>query len=453
MNTDKKQDLGSGSVGSWMLKLAIPAVVAQVVNMLYNIVDRVYIGHIPVIGTDALTGIGLFAPILMLLNAFAMLVGSGGAPIAAIAMGRGDRERANRILGNCFSLLVGLAIILTAVFTINAEKLLWAFGASEATMPYALSYMRIYCAGSISVMLTLGLNPFVTTQGLALFSMMTTLIGAVCNIILDPIFIFVLGLGSSGAAIATVISQSVSAIWVLTFLMGRKTILKLSVRYMKLDPKIFLPALGLGLSTFVMMSTESLVSVSFNTSLVRYGGDMAVGAMTILTSVNQMVFLPIQGICMGGQPLISFNYGAGNKERVKKAFWLQFIASVSYACIGWLGVQFGANVIVGFFTSDPEFAAYSVWALRIFMMLIVTVGFQCSCQQAFLALGRAKISLFLACLRKILLLVPLIFIMPHILPEDPVRAVFLAEPVSDVIAAAVTTTVFMISFRKILSKM
>ena len=453
MNIDQRQSLAEGSVGRWMLKLAVPAIIAQIVNMLYNIVDRIYIGHIPVIGTDALTGVGLFAPVLMLLNAFAMLVGAGGAPRAAIAMGKGDEREANRILGNCFVLLLILAAALTVLFALFAPQLLYAFGASENTFSYALTYMRIYCLGSISVLLTMGLNPFVTTQGFAKYSMITVLVGAVANIILDPILIFGLDMGISGAAVATVISQTISAIWVLHFLNGKKTILRLRLRNFVLRPSVFLPCLALGASTFVMLSTESLVSVSFNTNLVKYGGDLAVGSMTIITSLNQLIVLPVQGICQGGQPLISYNYGAGRRERVAKSFRLQFFSCILYGFAFWILIQLFPGAIVRIFSGDADLIAYTVKALRLYMMLIFTFGFQCSCQQAFLALGKARVSLMLACLRKIVLLVPLIFLMPHLLPGDPVWSVFLAEPVSDMIAAIVTTVVFLLSFRKILREM
>ena len=404
------RDMGTGNVKKLLAQLAIPAIVAQVINLLYNVVDRIYIGHIPEIGASALTGVGLFMPILMLINAFAMLAGSGGAPRAAIAMGQKDNDTAEKIVGNCFSLLLGFAIVLTVVFYVSAPTLLTLFGASEVTLPYAVDYARIYILGSVFVLIVMGMNPFITTQGFAKISMLTTVIGAVINIILDPIFIFGLGMGVKGAALATVLSQAVGAIWILRFLTGKKTVLRLRRENMKLIPSIILPCLGLGISTFVMLSTESLLSISFTSSLSRYGGDLAVGAMTIITSVSQLVTMPLQGICQGGQPIISYNYGAGNKERVKEAFFTQFGTCVAYTVLFWVALMFVPQIFAGMFTSDKALIEYTTWALRIYMAGIFSIGFQISCQQSFMALGQAKVSLLLACLRKIILLIPLIFI-------------------------------------------
>lgn len=441
----------TGSIPRLLAGLAIPAVVAQLINLLYNIVDRIYIGHIPGIGAAALTGVGLFTPILMLLNAFAMLVGSGGAPRAAIAMGKKDNNLAEKIIGNCFTLLTGLAILLTVVFYQSAPALLKLFGASDATLSYATAYARIYILGSFFVLIVMGMNPFITTQGFAKISMMTTVIGAVINIILDPIFIFVLGMGVRGAALATVLSQAVGAVWILRFLTGKKTILHLKKSNMCLDVKVFGPCLALGISTFVMLSTESLLSISFTSSLSRYGGDVAVGAMTIITSISQLVTMPIQGICQGGQPIISYNYGANKPDRVKKAFFTQFYTCVVFTTLFWIVVMTVPQIFASVFTTDKELVSYSAWALRIYMAGIFSIGFQISCQQSFMALGQAKVSLLLACLRKIILLIPLIFILPHFF-ADKVFAVFLAEPVSDIIAAAVTTITFLSLFNSILKK-
>ena len=450
-NQNNTNPMETGSIPKLLAQLAIPAVVAQVINLLYNIVDRIYIGHIPGIGAAALTGVGLFAPILMLLNAFAMLVGSGGAPRAAIAMGKKDHDTAEKIVGNCFTLLTGLAVILTILFYISAPTLLKLFGASSVTMSYATAYARIYILGSFFVLIVLGMNPFITTQGFAKISMMTTVIGAVINIILDPVFIFVLGMGVRGAALATVLSQAVGAIWILRFLTGKKTLLRLKKENMRLEVHVFGPCLALGISTFVMLSTESLLSISFTNSLSRYGGDVAVGAMTIITSINQLVAMPAQGICQGGQPIISYNYGADKPERVKKAFFTQFCACVAYTFTFWAVIMLFPQIFASIFTANKELVEYSSWALRIYMAGIFSTGFQISCQQSFMALGQAKVSLLLACLRKIILLIPLIFILPHFLP-DKVFAVFLAEPVSDILAAAATTITFLTLFNSILKK-
>ena len=444
-------NMETGSIPRLLVQLAVPAVVAQIINLLYNIVDRIYIGHIPGIGAAALTGVGLFAPILMLLNAFAMLVGSGGAPRAAIAMGKKDNDLAEKILGNCFTLLVGLSIILTIVFYVSAPTLLRLFGASDVTLTYASDYARIYILGSFFVLIVLGMNTFITTQGFARISMMTTVIGAVINIILDPIFIFVLGMGVKGAALATVLSQSVGAVWILRFLTGKKTILRLKRSNMHLELKVFGPCLALGISTFVMLSTESLLSISFTSSLSRFGGDVAVGAMTIITSISQLVSLPLQGICQGGQPIISYNFGANKPNRVKKAFFTQFCTCIIYTSAFCLVVMIFPKAFAAIFTSDKELVTYASWALRIYMAGIFSLGFQVSCQQSFMALGQAKVSLLLACLRKIVLLIPLIFILPNFF-DNKVFAVFLAEPVSDIIAATVTTITFFTLFNSILKK-
>ena len=447
----KGTDLGSGSVPRLLFKLALPAVIAQVINLLYNIVDRIYIGHIADVGATALTGVGLFMPILMLITAFAMLCGSGGSPRAAIYMGQDDNETAEKIMGNCFALLLIVAVGVTAVFYIFAPQLLVWFGASENTLPYALAYARIYVLGSVFVMIVLGINPFITTQGFATISMMTTLIGAITNIILDPILIFGLGMGVRGAAIATVFSQAIGAVWVLVFLTGKRTKLKLRAKNLRIQKNIILPCLALGVSSFVMLATESLLSICFNSSLSRYGGDLAVGAMTILTSTVQLIQMPLQGICQGGQPIMSFNFGAGKALRVKKAFKCQFTVCVCYSTVFWLVAMSIPQVIAGIFTNDTELVSYAAWALRIYAAGAFSMGFQLSCQQSFVALGQAKISLFMACLRKLILLIPLIFILPVLLPGNKVFAVFLAEPITDILAATVTTVTFFSRFNKILA--
>ena len=446
-----KQDMGTGSVKKLMLKMAVPALVGQVVNLLYNIVDRIYIGHLPEIGGTALTGVGLFTPILMLLTAFAMLAGAGGAPRAAIAMGKGDKEAAEKIMGNCFTVLMILAVVLTSVLYFAAPTLLRLFGASDATLPYAVTYGRIYILGSVFVLTVMGMNTFITTQGFAQISMLTTVIGAVINIVLDPILMFGLKMGVAGAAVATVLSQAVSALWILKFLTGKKTILRLKASNLKLVPGVILPCLGLGISSFVMVSTESILSVSFTSSLARFGGDVAVGAMTVLTSINQLITMPLSGICQGGQPLISYNYGAKKLDRVKEAFFCQFGVCVAYTTCFWLLLMIVPNFFAGIFTNDASLVSYTAWAIRIFLACGFSVGFQLSCQQAFMALGQAKISLFMACLRKLILLIPLIFILPLFF-ENKAMAVFLAEPVSDFVAAAVTTIAFFTFFRKLMKE-
>ncbi len=444
-------EMATGSIPKLFFKLAIPAVVAQLVNLLYNIVDRIYIGHIPETGASALTGVGLFAAIMMFITAFSMLAGAGGAPLASIALGKGDKDHAEKIMTNSFVLLLIFSIILTIVIYIFAPTLLTMFGASEVTLPYAVDYARIYVLGTVFVLVVTGMNPFVTTQGFANIAMLTTVIGAAINIILDPIFIFGFGMGVKGAALATVLSQAVGAIWILRFLTGKKTTLKLRRENFKLEPKVFGPILALGISPFIMVSTESLLSISFTTSLSKYGGDIAVGAMTIITSINMLVTMPLQGFTQGGQPIMSYNYGAGNVDRVKKAFFMQFFVCVIYSTIFWGICMLMPHVLAGIFTTDAALAEYATSAIRIYMAGIFSVGFQLACQQSFMALGQAAISLVMAFLRKLILLIPLIFILPHFF-ANKVFGVFVAEPVSDIIAAAITTIVFFTQFNKIMEK-
>ena len=446
-----KQDMGTGSIPKLVAQLAIPAVIAQFVNLLYNIVDRIYIGHIPDIGASALTGVGLFTPLLMFMTAFAMMVGAGGAPRAAIAMGQKDKNAAEKIIGNSMTMLIIFSAILTVVFYISAPTLLRLFGASDVTLPFALTYARIYILGTIFVLTVLGMNPFITTQGFAKISMLTTVIGAAINIVLDPIFIFIFKMGVAGAATATIISQAVGAVWIIAFLSGKKTILRLTPANMKLQGNVILPCLALGVSTFVMLSTESLLSISFTSSLARYGGDLAVGAMTIITSVNQLVTMPCSGLLQGAQPIISYNFGANNKDRVKQTFRLVLFISVAYTSIFCLGTELVPQMFAGIFTPNPELVAYTSWAMRVYMAGIFSLGFQLTCQQSFMALGQAKISLLMACLRKLVLLIPLIFALPMFIANQTF-AVFLAEPISDIVAALITTIMFLTRINKILEK-
>ncbi len=445
----RQTDLGKDKIGGLIIRLAVPSIAAQLVNALYNIVDRIYIGHIDVIGSTALTGVGVTFPLILIISAFSALIGMGGAPRAAIKMGAGDNEGAEKILGNCTSVLIGLSVVLTTVFMIFRDPLLMAFGASENTIGYASDYMEIYLIGTISVQLALGLNSFISTQGFATISMATVLIGAVTNIVLDPVFIYGFNMGVKGAAIATILSQTLSAIWVVIFLTGKKTKIKIKLSNFKPERKVIFPALALGLSPFIMQSTESLVVVTLNSSLQGYGGDLAVGAMTIISSIMQLVYLPMQGLAQGAQPIISYNYGAGNKERVKKAFKMFIIISLSYSIVMWLFVMILPQLLVRIFTSDAQLMETASWALRIYMAGIFALGAQTACQQTFVSLGQANVSIILALLRKIILLIPLVYILPLFL-ADKVLGVFLAEPFADVIAATVTTIVFVVKFPKIL---
>ncbi|WP_040196346.1 MATE family efflux transporter [Candidatus Soleaferrea massiliensis] len=449
MTAKQNTDLGRDSVGKLLFKLAVPAIAAQIINMLYNIVDRMYIGHIPDIGPAALTGVGVTFPIIMIIAAFSSLIGMGGAPRASICMGRQDNDGAEHILGNCFTVLLGISVVLTAVFLIFGKPLLMMFGASESTLPYASAYMNIYVCGTIFVQLALGLNAFISSQGFATTSMMTVVIGAVINIVLDPIFIFVFGMGVQGAALATILSQAVSSIWVLWFLFGKKTKLRIQKKYMIPRKHIILPVLALGVSPFIMQSTESLVNITLNASLQTYGGDIAVGAMAILASMMQVVLLPLMGLTQGAQPIIGYNYGAGQPGRVKKAFKLLLISSLCFTGILWAVAMVFPELFILIFTEDASLTSYTIWAIRIYLGASFILGAQVACQQTFIAVGQAKSSLFLALLRKIVLLIPLIFILPCFL-SDKVFAVFLAEPIADIIATAATCILFGLQFKRIL---
>lgn len=448
---DKKVDvsnqMANAPVWSLIIKLSIPAILAQVVNLLYNIVDRIYIGHMEDVGTMAITGVGLCFPVLSLISAFTMLVAQGGAPRAAIEMGKGDIKKAEKILGNCFVLLMVLSVILTAVFLLFGERLLMLFGASENTIIYALPYMKIYVAGSVFVMISLGLNMFITTQGYTKISMATVLIGAICNIILDPIFIFGFDMGVRGAALATIISQAVSAVWVLSFLLGKKTKLRIKKENLLPSAKILLPVFALGISPFIMNATEAVINISFNSSLQKYGGDIAVGAMTICTTIFQMVWVPAQGIGQGAQPIISYNYGAKNADRVKQAFKAFLIICFTYIFVFGMTIEIFPQFFIGIFNDNPELVETATWTIRLYGCAMVFFGIQMAVQQTFIALGKAKASLFIACLRKVILLVPLIYILPNFF-ENKVFAVFLAEPVSDAISIVTAAIVFFFVFRK-----
>ena len=443
----KEADLGKDSLGPLLLKLALPAILAQIINVLYNMVDRMYIGHIPKVGPSALTGVGVTMPVIMAISAFAALVSMGGAPRASIMLGRGEHPKAEKILGNCTVMLVIMAIILTAVFLIWGEPILMVFGASEATIGYALDYMRIYALGTIFVQLALGLNAFINAQGYAKIGMITVAIGALCNIVLDPIFIFSMSMGVKGAALATIISQAISSIFVVYFLTSKRSGLRIKLDNLKLDFQVILPCLALGLSPFIMQFTESVISVCFNTSLLKYGGDIAVGSMTILTSVMQFSMLPLQGLTQGAQPIISFNYGAENIDRVKRAFKLLLKISLSYSMLLWAVAMFIPDTFIYIFTSHGELATYTRWAIRIYMAASGIFGIQIACQQTFIAIGNAKTSVFLAVLRKVLVLIPLIFILPMFI-ENQAFAVFLAEPIADTIAVSVTATLFYQTYKR-----
>ena len=427
---EEKTFLGTEPIGRLLFKLAVPTVIAQLVNMLYNIVDRIYIGHMPGDGSAALTGVGVCMPLILIVSAFAAFVASGGAPRASISMGKGDYDSAEKILGGCVLMQVVISAVLTVVLLVFGRDLLLAFGASENTIDYAADYMSIYAIGTLFVQLTLGLNAFITAQGFAKYGMLTVLIGAAANIVLDPIFIFGFKMGVRGAALATVISQGISCLWVILFLRGGKTVLKLKRENIRFAPRIILPCIA----------------------LLKYGGDIAVGAMTILTSVMQFAMLPLQGVAQGAQPILSYNFGAKNADRVKKTFSRLLTVSLCYSVALWAFVMLVPKTFAGIFSPNPELVNFTGDALRIYCGALFLFGIQIACQMTFVSIGNAGCSIIVAVLRKFVLLIPLIYIMPQLL-ADKTNAVYTAEPVADAIAVTCTAILFSIEFRKALKKL
>ena len=450
--TEKEKKLETEPIGKLFLSLAVPSIISQIVNLLYSVVDRMYVGHIPETGTLAWTALGVCVPIITLVSSFAQLVSSGAAPLASIQLGRGQKARAEEILGNSFSAMLMMSILLTAVLLIFTEPILTLFGASEATMPYAAAYLRIYACGNIFVLLTLGLNAFITAQGFSKISMVTVLIGAIANIILDPIFIYLFNMGVSGAAYATILSQALSAVWAFRFFIKRMGILELKIKYMKLRARIIFPALALGLAPFIMFATESILVLTYNSSLLKYGGDMAVGMMTILSTLMQFLMLPAQGLAQGAQPIISYNYGAGNAVRVRETFKRLIAAAFGVTLMIYLVFMFASKFVILPFTPDPELTEMTIWGIRIYFSAGVLIGIQMTSLQTLMALGKAGTSTFLSLLRKVILLIPFIYIFP-LLMENKVFAIILAEPVADVISVMTTIIVFSIQFRKTLKNM
>ena len=448
MTNDKKL-LGTAPVGKLLFKLAVPTVLAQLINMLYNIVDRIYIGHMPENGDLALTGVGVAMPIILIVSAFASLVGSGGAPRASIFMGQKDNESAEKTLGTCLALQLLLSAVLTLVLLLwNRELLIW-FGASENTVTYAVDYLKIYALGTLFVQLTLGMNAFITAQGFTKASMLTVTVGAVSNIILDPIFIYGFGMGVKGAALATVISQAISAVWVMLFLFSSKSLLRIRLSYIRFAPKFLIPCVGLGLATFIMTSSDSIITGCFNTSLRKYGGDIAVGAMTILSSVMQFAMLPLSGIAQGAQPILSYNYGAKNAERVKKTFRLLLLTCITYSVLLWSAIMLFPGAFVSLFTTKPELASFAKGVIRIYLGAVFLFGIQIACQMTFVSLGKAASSVSVAIMRKFVLLLPLIYLLPRFI-SNKTTAVYMAEPIADVIAVTYTSILFYFQFRKAL---
>ena len=449
--TDKKEMLGTAPVGKLLFRLALPTVVAQLINMLYNVVDRIFIGHMPGVGDLALTGVGVCMPIIMIVSAFAALVGSGGAPRASIFMGKKDMESAEKTLGGCFGLQIIISLVLTAVLLVWNRDLLLAFGASENTIEYAADYMNIYAVGTIFVQLTLGMNAFISAQGFTKISMMSVDVGAVANIILDPIFIYGFNMGVKGAAFATIISQALSCIWIIGFLYGKVSILRLKLKNFVPYPKIVLPCIALGTATFIMQASESVISACFNSSLLKYGGDIAVGAMTILTSVMQFAMLPAQGIAQGAQPILSYNYGAKNSGRVKETYKILLITCLAYSVTVWAAVMLLPRGFVSIFTPDEELIEFASKALRIYFSGMVLFGIQIACQMTFVSLGNALSSVTVAVVRKFVLLLPLIYIMPNLV-SNSTMGVYIAEPIADIAAVTFTAVLFSFRFKKAMNK-
>ena len=423
------------------LKLAVPAVAAQLINILYNLVDKMFIGHIPEVGKQALAGVGVTTPVILAISAFAALVSMGGAPKASIFLGKGDTVQAEKVVGSCTWMLLLLSVLLTVLMLAFGRPVLLLFGASEDTISFAVSYMYIYCLGTVFTQLTLGLNAFITAQGKTLISMKNVAIGAVTNIILDAVFINGFQMGVRGAALATVISQGVSATFVIRYLQSEKSTLKLERRQIRFDKEILLPCIFLGTSPALMQLTENLVAISFNTSLQKYGGDMAVASMSILNSVMQFVMLLLPGLVQGAQPLLSYNLGAGNIKRVKKTFRLLLVSCVAGSFLIWLLCMICPQIVAGIFTNDTELIQYTEWSMRIYLSVMLIYGIQVACQYSFVALDQARTAIFLTIWRKIILLIPLIFILPLVW-SGSVTGVFLAEPIADTLAVCTTAPMF-----------
>ena len=444
------QRLGTAPLGRLMVSLAVPAVAAQLINVLYNIVDRIYIGHIEGYGDVALTGVGVTFPIIMLISAFSAFAGMGGAPLASIELGRKDLQKAELILGNSAGMIVLFSAVLTVGFSIFKTPVLYAFGASDVTVGYAASYIGIYLVGTIFVQVAVGLNTFISGQGESKTAMLSVVIGAVLNIILDPILIFVLDMGVRGAALATVISQAVSAAWVLRFLTSGRSVMKLRVRNMRLNADIVKRIAGLGVSPFIMQSTESMVSITLNSGLQNYGGDLYVGTMSIMTSIMQLILIPVQGIAQGVQPIISYNYGAGDRKRVKGTFMRLLVSGLLGTLILGGAAVLAPQIYAGIFTNNKELIALTCQVMPVYFLGITIFGLQSACQSTFLALGQAKVSLFIALLRKVFLLIPLALIFPRFMG---VMGIYRAEPVADIISVATTGILFTITMKRVLRSM
>lgn len=442
-------DLQNTPIKKLFIMIAIPSIISQISSACFNLADRAFIGRIPMIGQDALTSIGLCLPIIMLITAFASLIALGGAPRVSILLGKQQKQEAEKILGNCFSGLLITSFLLMFIFYVFQSPILQLLGAKGQSLLYAKEYLSIYLLATFPIQVTVGLNIFIISQGFPKIGMISILIASITNIILDPILIFQANLGIKGAAFATLISQSIAAIWVIHFLYSSKSFVRLKFKNFKLKKEIILPCIALGFAPFIMQSTESLIIMSFNSSLLKYGGTLAVSAFTILSSLLQFTLMPTSGFAQGAQPIISYSYGSNNKQRLKQAFLISFRCCLSYSFILWIFLMIKPLSFVQFFTPDPQLQELTSYYLRIYLFGYGIFGAQIACQQALVALGNAKISAFLAMFRKLILLLPFIFLLPNLF-ENKTYAVFLAEPCADIIAVLTTVTIFYITFKKLL---
>ena len=451
-HADPSSELATKPLGRLLLRFAIPSIFAQIVNLLYNIVDRIFVGRIPEIGPLALAGLGVAFPIILIISSFSFLAGMGGAPLASIAMGRGDNAKAERILGSACVFLLAMSVVLTVLCFWAMRPMLLMFGASEQTIGYAVDYFSLYLLGTPAVQLSLGLNYYISCQGFAKTSMMTVLIGAALNIILDPIFIYGLDMGCKGAALATICSQAVSAVWIFAFFFGKRTILHFRRQYLRLDLKELVPVILLGLSPFFVQVTDCIVPLVMNAGMQQYGNDYYVGTMTVMFSIEQLLRLPADGLCQGAVPIMSYNYGAKKVDRMKKTFKLHLVISLIYSTLFWLFVQLFPATFAGIFSSDPELVSFTAGALRIYCGAMFLFGIQLACQMTFVAIGYAVCSIIVAVVRKFVLLLPLIFIVPMFV-SNKTMGVYMAEPIADAIAVTFTAILFSIQFRKALRKL
>lgn len=440
-------DLGGPKIGQTLLRLSIPAIFAQLSTLLYNIVDRIFIGHMED-GGMVMAAIGVVMPIAMLISAFSVLIGNGGAPLVAICIGENNQNKAETILGNSITLLIIISATLTALFLMFGEPILYAFGASINTIDYATSYLKIYVCGTIFVQAVLGLNPYINTQGRAKIGMISLFIGTVVNIILDYVFIVLFHMGIAGAAWATVIAQGCSSIWILRFLFSNDSLLKLKKEHFKLDYKLILQILTLGMASFIMQAMETLIMLAYNKQLLKFGGDLALSSLTIMNTLLLLTMLPVVGICRGAQPILGYNYGAKNFSNIQKTLKIQFLCCLLYPFLSMCVVYMFPTVFIGIFNKDPVIMTATTASMNIYLLGQLIIGLQIACQQSFIAFGKAKQSLMIVILRKVILLIPLIYVLPLLLTKNPLNSVLMAQPITDLISTGVALVSFYLFYRK-----